>query len=168
MNDNDREIIEGILQSLLVRMGIVVEIEVEDSPGTALFNLKTPDSSILIGQHGANLAALQYIARVLAHKKLPGTATFVVDVEGYKKHREEFLREVARQAAVRVRETQESLLLKPMLAYERRVIHAELNLLPDIYTESVGDEPERRVLIKPKSDLSKSQIRQSVEEPKQY
>jgi len=72
-------------------------------------------------------------------------------VENYKKSREEFLRELARQAAARVRETKENLLLKPMSAYERRVVHAEIGALPDIMSESIGQEPERRVLIKPKT-----------------
>jgi len=73
---------------------------------------------------------------------------FVVDVEDYKKGREDYLRELARQAADRVRETKESLLLKPMSAYERRVVHAEISNLADITTESVGEDPERRILIK--------------------
>ncbi len=153
MHDNDQQIVKEVLQSLLSYMDITAEIEVVDAAGTAVFNLKTDDSSILIGQHGGNLAALQYLTRVLSHKKLAEPAAFVIDVEGYKKHREEYLRELARQAAARVRQTGERLLLKPMLSYERRVVHAELNSLPDITTESVGEDPERRVLIKPKPEV---------------
>lgn len=152
MNDEQIKTVKDILQELLGHMGIPAEIEAEgSSEGTVIFNLKTADSGILIGQYGGNLTALQYLARLLAYKKFPqDPLRFVIDVEGYKKNREEFLRELARQAAARVRETRESLLLKPMLAYERRVIHAELSELPDIATESVGEEPERRILIKPK------------------
>lgn len=162
MNDHDQEIVKAVLRSLLAYMEIVADIEIEEHTGVELFNLKTADSSILIGQHGGNLAALQYLTRVLSHKKLSEPAAFVIDVEGYKKHREEYLRELARQAALRVRETGEGLLLKPMLAYERRVVHAELGLLPDIATESVGIDPERRVLIKPKTE-----VREGDNEPKQ-
>lgn len=143
-----QEIIKQILQQLLEHMEIPAEITTEVSEETIIFNLKTPDSGILIGSHGAHLGALQYLTRLLVHKKIPETVHFVVDVEGYKKSREEFLRELARQAAARVRETKESLLLKPMFAYERRVVHAEISKLPDIATESVGEEPERRILIK--------------------
>ncbi len=152
MMPEQQEIVKPILQELLKYMGIHAEIETEGSEeGTLIFNLKTKDSGILIGQYGGNLGALQYLARVLVHKKLPSGIHFIVDVEGYKKSREEFLRELARQAAARVRDTKETLVLKPMASYERRVVHAEISKLPDIATESVGEEPERRILIKPKT-----------------
>ena len=148
--DEKQEAIKQVLTEILGAMGISAEIETRFLEETVIFNLKTEDSAMLIGQHGANLAALQYLARLLAFKKLQEPMQFVVDVEDYKKSREDYLRELARQAATRVRETKESLLLKPMSAYERRVVHAEISALPDITTESVGEEPERKVLIKPK------------------
>ena len=150
MTDEQQEAIKQVLRDILEHMDIPAEIETRFLEETVIFNLKTLDSAMLIGQHGANLIALQYMARLLAFKKLAEPAQFIVDVENYKKSREDFLRELARQAADRVRETKESLLLKPMAAYERRAIHAEIASLPDITTESVGEEPERRILIKPK------------------
>lgn len=150
MTSEQQEIVKQVLRDLLGHMAVQAEIETEITEETTVFNLRTADSAILIGQRGANLGALQYLARLFVHKRLPELAHFVVDVEGYKKSREEFLRELARQAAARVRDTKENLLLKPMLAYERRVVHAEISKLPDIVTESVGEEPERRILIKPK------------------
>ena len=148
---NEQEIVKQILHELLDHMGIPTEIELREVEDMLVLDLKTPDSGILIGQHGGNLQALQYLTRLLVHKKIPEGINFVVDVEGYKKNREEFLRELARQVAARVRDTKETLLLKPMNAYERRVVHAEISKLPDIATESVGDEPERRIVIKPKN-----------------
>lgn len=151
MTPEQQEIVKTVLQEMLKYMEVRAEIETEVSEETSIFNVRTEDSGILIGQYGGNLGALQYLARVLVHKKLPEGVHFIVDVEGYKKSREEFLRELARQAAARVRDTKETLLLKPMASYERRVVHAEISKLPDIATESVGEEPERRILIKPKS-----------------
>lgn len=150
MTEAQQEIIKQVLRDLLDHMGVTVDIEIQVLDDATIFDLKTPDSGILIGQHGANLIALQYLARILAYKKLAEPTHFIIDVEGYKSGREEFLRELARQAASRVRDTKETLLLKPMASYERRVVHAEISKLPDIATESVGEEPERRVLIKPK------------------
>lgn len=150
MSEQQQEIIKNVLLDLLRHMDIQAELEIAVSEETLVFNLKTEDSAILIGQHGVNLGALQYLARVLVHKQLPESVHFIVDVEGYKKGREEFLRELARQAAARVRDTKESLLLKPMAAYERRVVHAEISKFSDVMTESVGEEPERRILIKPR------------------
>lgn len=151
MEESKQQTIKEVLKDILNHMGISCEIEARVSEETPIFNVKTEDSGILIGSRGANLFSLQYAARLLVFKKLGESLHFIVDVEGYKQVREEFLRELARQAAARVRETQESLLLKPMLAYERRVIHSEISKLPDIATESVGEEPERRILIKPKT-----------------
>ena len=151
MTEQDQKIIKDILQSLLGFMGITAEIETRGSDETLVFNLKTNDSSLLIGQRGGNLNALQYMTRLLSYKPLSQLPYFVVDVEGYKQEREEFLRELAQAAAERVRDTKESLLLKPMASYERRVVHSEISKLPDIMTESVGEEPERRIRIKPKN-----------------
>lgn len=148
MDAEQQEKIKGILRELLQRMGVSAEIQTEVSDETLIFNLKTLDSGILIGNHGAHLEALQYLTRVLVHKGVSPDAHFVLDVEGYKKSREEFLKELAKQAAQRVRETKEILFLKPMAAYERRVIHTEIGKLDDVVSLSEGEEPERKVVIK--------------------
>ena len=152
VTNEQQEIIKEVLTAVLAKMDIAAEIDLtiseEDVP---IFNLRTADSAMLIGQHGANLGALQYLIRILVAKKIPELVHFIIDVEGYKRGGEEFLRELARQAASRVRDTKESLLLKPMMAYERRVIHSEIGKLPDLASESVGEEPERRILIKLKA-----------------
>ncbi|KKW23478.1 MAG: Single-stranded nucleic acid binding R3H domain-containing protein [Parcubacteria group bacterium GW2011_GWA2_51_12] len=149
VTNEQQEIIKTALTSLLQMMDISAETDLtisdEDVP---IFNIRTPDSAMLIGQHGANLGALQHLVRILVAKKIPEPVHFIIDVEGYKRAREEFLRELSRQAAARVRDTKESLLLKPMMAYERRVVHSEIGKLPDLSSESVGEEPERRILIK--------------------
>src|SRR3989344_5842134 len=137
--------IKEVIQDILRHMDMSAEIETRFLEETVIFNLRTPDSSMLIGQHGTNLNSLQYLARLLAYKRLGQSVQFVVDVENYKKSREDFLRELARQAADRVRETKESLLLKPMASYERRVVHAEIGILAVVVSESIGEEPERRV-----------------------
>lgn len=151
MTDEQKENVKQILREMLEKMGVSAEIQTEVSEETLIFNLKTEDSGILIGAHGAHLEALQYLTRVLAHNKILDQVHFVVDVEGYKQSREEFLKELARQAAERVRETRETLFLKPMQSYERRAIHAEIGKLDDVVSLSEGDEPDRRVVIKPKA-----------------
>lgn len=150
MTLEQQEIVKQLLHELLNRMGVRAEIQTEVSEETLIFNIKTEDSGILIGARGAHLEALQYLTRVLAHKKLSDQIHFVVDVEGYKQSREEFLKELARQAAERVRETRETLFLKPMQSYERRVIHSEIGKHDDVVSLSEGEEPERRVVIRPK------------------
>ena len=154
MTQEQQTLIIQVIQEILARMEIDAEVETREMESGAIFNLKTQDSGMLIGQYGANLAALQHLARILVFKKLHEPVHFVIDVEGYKNSREEFLRELARQAAERVRSTHETLILKPMSSYERRVVHAEISDLPDVTTESIGEDPERRIVIKPKTENS--------------
>jgi len=141
-----RETIEELLQKLCVEAQI--ETRIADDNVT-IFNLRSLDSALLIGSRGASLGALQHILRVLLSRKLSASPHIVLDVEDYKRSREDFLRELAKQAAERVIDTKQTLLLKPMMAYERRVVHSEIARFPEVVSESRGDEPERRVVIKP-------------------
>ena len=97
--DEKQEVIKAILQELLSHMGVQAEIEIRFLEETVIFNLHTSDSAVLIGQYGAHLSALQYLARLLAYKRLAEPQKFVVDVEDYKKNREEFLRQLPPPAA---------------------------------------------------------------------
>lgn len=152
MTEQDQEVVKQILRDMLLYIDETAQIqtEVAQEGATVIFNVITRDSGSLIGARGSNLDALQFLTRVISFRRLSQPARFVVDVDGYKKNREEFLRELARAAATRVRETKETLLLKPMPAHERRIVHDELNQVFDVSTESRGEDPERQVLIKPK------------------
>ena len=149
-----QELIKQQIERFLSLMGITAQVAIEDRAGRLVFNIHTEDSSMLIGQYGGNLIALQHLVRLVARKLLPpeeqSTLNFIVDVEDYRKSRDEFLVELARQAAERARETRQTLVLKPMSSYDRFVIHTQLAEFSDLTTESIGEEPERRVVIKPK------------------
>ncbi len=154
---SNQEKIKEQIQKILQLLGVEGSIVIEDRGGNLVFNIKTEDSRLLIGLHGASLNALQHLARLLVRKELSVESgqgepvEFFLDVEDYRKNREEFLNELARQAAGRVRETRQTLILKPMSSYDRFVIHSFLSKTDDLITESVGEEPERRVVIKLKT-----------------
>jgi spoIIIJ-associated protein len=150
----EQEQIKQQIQKLLELMGIPGFIVIEDRKGQLVFNIKSEDSKMLIGQYGQNLNALQHLVRVLVRTKGEegGKApSFVVDVEDYRKSRGEFLEALASKVATRVRETRQALVLKPMSRQDRWVIHNQLAKNEDLITESVGEEPERRIVIKLKS-----------------
>ena len=113
------------------------------------FNITVPDARFLIGEHGANLFDLEYLIKRLIQKKLPDAPPFSLDVNDYKLRRAEFLRDEVKSVAKKVRMYRKEILLKPMSAFERRIIHMALAEYPDITTESVGESRERRVMIKP-------------------
>jgi spoIIIJ-associated protein len=140
-----KEIIAGVIEKL----GIEADIEVREQPDTVVFNIRTPDSNMIIGQHGVNLSALQYICRVLVKRKLSDTVDFVIDVDDYKKKRESYLSSMAQKAYKEAINKNCVVVFKPMSSYERRIVHASLSNLEGIITDSIGEEPSRMVTIRP-------------------
>lgn len=154
--ENKQEKIKKIIEKLLTLMMITGSISTEDREGRLFFNLKTEDSNLLIGQYGQTLKSLQHIARLLARREeeKAGEETptmFSLDIDDYRRERGEFLEALARKAATRVRETRRDLILKPMNSSDRKAIHMSLSESNDLVTESIGEEPERRVKIKLKA-----------------
>ena len=143
-------------------MGFEAEIEIDASDSqNIIVNVQTEEAGYLIGQAGANLQALQHLVRLLVNKKIntsskeiaEGQKTgiqFIVDVNNYKKHRVNLLRELAQSMAVQAISENAPLFLQPMPAYERRIIHVALIDHPQIETESTGEGENRRVIIRPK------------------
>ena len=108
-----------------------------------------PSGRILIGTRGSHLAALQHIIRSLLRRQLKETLRITVDVNGYLAGRERTLLHLAEEAARKAGRTGQAIVLPPMVAAERRTIHASLAARPDISTESLGEEPNRRVVVRP-------------------
>jgi spoIIIJ-associated protein len=125
-------------------------------------NISTDDAKILIGQAGENLIAFQRMARLLFRKQnKEQSLPFVIDVNNYRREKEERLKSLARSAALKVRRTKEKEVLRPMSAYDRRIVHTFLAGEEDLATESVGDEPERKVVVKLVNRDGQSLIRNS-------
>ena len=152
--------IEKILKDLFSKMGFEAEIspKIIDIEGkeSVCFNVKTSEANILIGQGGANLQAMQHLARILVRHKTDEIVNFTIDINEYKQGRERYLRSLARELARRVERTNDRVVLKPMTSYERRIIHTALASEDRIETLSEGDEPERRVIIRPIKGTSRS------------
>lgn len=104
-------------------------------------------SSTLIGYRGETLYALQNILSAVANKNFSEKILVIVDVEGYKEKREETLKNLAIKIAKTVEKTKKTIKLEPMQAYERRIIHSCLQDSKFVKTESIGEEPRRRVVI---------------------
>jgi len=95
------------------------------------------------------LNALQFITRLIVGKELGRAVPLILDVEGYRKRREKQLRRMARRLADQVARTGRKVVLEPMPANERRIIHITLRDDPRVTTESIGEEPRRKVVIFP-------------------
>ena len=113
-------------------------------------DIRGNDLSILIGRQAETLNALQYIANLILAKEMGQPVTLVLDVEGYRQRREQQIRQLARRMADQAVNTQRRQVLEPMPSNERRLIHIELRDNPLVATESIGEEPHRKVTILPK------------------
>jgi len=145
-------LIKKTVEELLKKMGYkeaAVEIKEQDNPRALIVSIQVEDASQLIGQSGSNLNDLQRILRLLVIRKEAESPLFLVDINGYRAKREQFLKELSQEIAEQVLKTQKSVMLQPMSSYERRIVHVELAEKPGIVTESTGEGPERRVVIRP-------------------
>jgi len=136
-----------VLRELLEKMDVDAEVAVEDRPGLEGVEVLGPELGALIGRGGENLIALQQITSAITSRRVGRTVHVPVDIEGYRRRREDQLREVAHRIASRVRTSGVAFTLEPMLAYERRIVHLAVQGQQDIKSESVGIEPNRRVVV---------------------
>ncbi len=116
-------------------------------------NVEVSDGSALIGTDGNNLVALQHLIRVIWRRQTQyPSPRFLLDINGYRQERREYLRELAKETADRVSTENRLVVLKPMNAFERRLVHLALAADDRVLTESLGEERERRIIVKPKTN----------------
>ena len=135
------------LKALLEKMDIEAEVTLDGRPGMECLDIEGAELDALIGRGGENLVALQQIVSAITSKAVGHSVHVPIDVGGYRRRREEQLREIAQRVGGRVRTTSQAVTLEPMLAYERRIVHLALQGQPGIRTESVGMDPNRRVVV---------------------
>lgn len=153
MTPQEFEKIKTAAEDFFKKTGLTLGVEVKNQTDSTIFvNVKADEPQFLIGERGQTLSEIQRLLRAVLRRQAESPASFYVDVDinDYKKKKTEYLIEVAKTAADEVAITKREKELPQMSSYERRVIHTELALRTDVVTESVGDEPERRVIIKPR------------------
>jgi spoIIIJ-associated protein len=143
-----------ILEELMAHLGFDVTVEVETGDTSRLNVVGEGEEKdalgALIGRKGERLSALQHLVNLMLSRKMGAWTRVLVDVEDYRGRRERQLREIATRAAARVVETGKMLQLEPMPALERRWVHIALRDDPNVVTHSIGEEPNRRVVVLPR------------------
>lgn len=152
--ENPTKKVCGFLTSVFTTMGLKVEIEPVDRGETVYLNLKGSRLGVLIGRRGQTLDSLQYLANLVANKDAAEKIRYVLDAEDYRRRREETLQKLAYRLANKVNRSGEKIVLEPMTAQERRIIHHALQDHRYVYTYSEGEEPNRRIVISPKREQS--------------
>jgi spoIIIJ-associated protein len=147
------QVVEELLDRMKVQAVVTARFGEPDdahSKTPLLVDVRGDDLSILIGPKAETLNALQYIAGLIISKELGHTVPLVLDVEGFRARRAQQIRQLARRMADQAIKTGRRQVLEPMPASERRLVHIELRDHPQVTTESVGEEPRRKVTIIPK------------------
>ena len=147
----NKSIKEYILK-IIKEMGLDAQIEIKNREERPIFNIITKDSNILIGKNGRTIDSLQTITTAMLKQEIGTHYYFLIDVNDYKQRKEKRLEKLAKYTAKDVARTKIEVSLDPMNSYERRIIHNTLSNSKDVYTESVGEEPNRYVVVKPKEE----------------
>lgn len=143
-----------VLRSILAYFGAegATIDEYEGDEGEILLDVIGEDLAVLIGRHGKTLDALQYAVTSTTNKRLGFRYPVIVDIEGYKYRRRQKIEGLAKSAASRVVKQGKSVKLRPMTPYERRIVHIALRDDRRVVTSSEGEEPNRRVVVKPRDE----------------
>lgn len=141
------EVAKTFLVSVFKAMKLNVKIEKLTGTDQVTLNLRGEDLGILIGKHGQTLDALQYLTNLAAHRDSEERVRIIIDVEDYRKRREETLVRLAQRLADRVKLRGEKVVLEPMSPHERKIIHTALQDDLRVTTFSEGEEPFRKVVI---------------------
>jgi spoIIIJ-associated protein len=146
-----KEILEQVMS--LLGYKVTVTIEAGETSRLSVIGDESEKESLgaLIGRKGERLSALQHLVNLMLSKRMGAWTRVLVDVEEYRGRRERQLHEIADRAAARVVETGRMLQLDPMTPLERRWIHLALRANDQVTTQSIGEEPDRRVVILPRS-----------------
>jgi spoIIIJ-associated protein len=156
LSDDERSTLDtakAVLEEMLSLMGLAGTVEVASGGETARLNVKGDDLGALIGRRGEKLASLQHIVNLIVGRREGQHHRIAIDVENYRGRREEQLRDVADRAAKRVLQTGKIIQLEAMPAVERRIVHMALLENGKVRTQSVGVEPNRRIVVLPASQV---------------
>lgn len=162
MNEENQKLVKEAIIELLDVMGMEAGIDEEriedlkDGREVYTVNLKTEDPNLLIGKYGSNLQSFQHLVGIIIRRRLLDQGgnfedeiiKFNIDVNDYKKQKKESLMKLADTIANQVIYSKNSVALRPMSAYERRIIHMEISARKNLDTESVGEDITRRIIIK--------------------
>lgn len=154
MNEEFKNI-EEIIIDFFSRAGFSVEIKNitrknrdNDLPVVSV-NIKTNEAQMLIGKQGLVLSDVQLLLRKLIKKKIGEEMFLNLDIDNYKKNKENYLRDIAQEVADEVAKTKTSKEMLLSSPFDRKIVHTELADRLDVNAESIGEGEDRRILVSP-------------------
>ena len=158
--------LKSTIETLIEKMGLNVNVSVEEQEDNFLVNIAGEDSAIIIGKRGENLDSFQFLVNSIYNKdkKHEEYKRVIIDSNNYKNRREDTLKILAQRTAARAVRENHDIRLEPMTANERRIIHSTLAEHAKVETESRGNEPNRYVVVKLKNRKNKEEIAKTRED----
>ena len=147
-----KEYLKRLIKSTLKDMGFDVEIEVSMNNDVPTYRLFSTNDALLIGKDGKNLKALTIVINQMLKKEIDAPYKFLIDVSDYQKRTDKHIEILAKKLAREVKETKIEVKMDRMNSYQRRIVHNTLSNNKYVYTDSIGEEPNRCVVIKPRND----------------
>ena len=144
--------VKETISEIIKKMNAEGNLEVRRREGSISITIFSENNAILIGKNGKNIAALQLLIRQMVNANLKNPLSIVLDVGNYKEKRAKNIAYLAKKMASEVYKTKTEVTMDSMNSYERRLVHEALANDKFVYTESIGEEPNRKVVIKLKED----------------
>lgn len=150
LRDNPAAVAHTVMARLLRQMGFDGTVRVREQDGLIAVQVSGERLGALIGRRGATLDAVQFLVSLMVARQTQAKVRVVVDIEGYRERRQQTLEELARRAADRAAREGREIVMDPMDASDRRIIHTRLAGHAQVTTFSRGEGAERRVVVAPK------------------
>ena len=147
--EREGDIAADYLEALLDIADLDGDIDIDVEGSRAAVSIVGADLSRLVGPEGATLDALQELTRLAVHRETGVRSRLMLDVGGYRAKRREELTDLGRRTAEQVRSSGEPVRLDPMTPFERKVVHDAVSALDGVASESEGEEPNRRIVVRP-------------------
>jgi len=145
--DDPAETIKLFLEDVLSQMGLSPEVTVTEEEEFYKADISCSDSGLIIGRRGEVLQSLQFITSQVVSRAYDSRIRVLIDTENYRERHREYLEDLAKKTADKVLKSKRDFMLDPMSSYERRIVHTCLQNNEYISTYSVGDEPNRKIVI---------------------
>ena len=142
-----KDFLMEFLPELFKIMGEDITVRITKEIDTLFVSVDMDDPAIYIGKSGECLASLQFLINMVLQRKQWNDARITLDMGGYKRRQIEILKNIAQNAALKVKRYGRPVELQPMSAFARRIIHTTLKDNPSVFTHSIDDEPRRRVVV---------------------
>jgi spoIIIJ-associated protein len=142
-----KDFLMEFLPELFKIMGEDITVRITKEIDTLFVSVDMDDPAIYIGKSGECLASLQFLINMILQRKQWNDARITLDMGGYKRRQIEILKNIAQNAALKVKRYARPVELQPMSAFARRIIHTTLKDNPSVFTHSIDDEPRRRVVV---------------------